>query len=105
VRLPNRILMGSMHTGLEARPDGIERLSAFYVERARGGAALIVTGGFSPNDEGELGPHRAQFSTRQTAIGTGRFRTQSMLPAAASCCSFSIPGGTAITSASLRPRQ
>ena len=38
VRLPNRILMGSMHTGLEARPDGIERLSAFYVERARGGA-------------------------------------------------------------------
>jgi 2,4-dienoyl-CoA reductase (NADPH2) len=63
VRLPNRILMGSMHTGLEARPDGIERLSAFYAERARGGAALIVTGGFSPNDEGELGPHRAQFST------------------------------------------
>ena len=63
VRLPNRILMGSMHTGLEARPDGIERLAAFYAERARGGAALIVTGGFSPNDEGELGPHRAQFST------------------------------------------
>ena len=63
VRLPNRILMGSMHTGLETRPDGIERLAAFYAERARGGAALIVTGGFSPNDEGELGPHRAQFST------------------------------------------
>ena len=63
VRLPNRILMGSMHTGLEARPDGIERLATFYAERARGGAALIVTGGFSPNDEGELGPHRAQFST------------------------------------------
>jgi 2,4-dienoyl-CoA reductase (NADPH2) len=63
VRLPNRILMGSMHTGLEARRDGIERLAAFYAERARGGAALIVTGGFSPNDEGELGSHRAQFST------------------------------------------
>ena len=63
VRLPNRILMGSMHTGLEARAGGIERLAAFYSERARGGAALIVTGGFSPNDEGELGPHRAQFST------------------------------------------
>ena len=62
-RLPNRILMGSMHTGLEARPDGMERLAAFYAERARGGAALIVTGGFSPNDAGELGPHRAQFST------------------------------------------
>src|SRR5258706_10262555 len=63
VQLPNRILMGSMHTGLEARRDGMERLAAFYAERARGGAALIVTGGFSPNDEGELGPHRAQFST------------------------------------------
>jgi len=63
VRLPNRILMGSMHTGLEARPDGMERLAAFYAERARGGAALLVTGGFSPNDAGELGPHRAQVST------------------------------------------
>ena len=63
VRLPNRILMGSMHTGLEARADGMERLAAFYAERARGGAALIVTGGFSPNDAGELGPHRAQLST------------------------------------------
>jgi 2,4-dienoyl-CoA reductase (NADPH2) len=63
--LPNRILMGSMHTGLEARPDGMERLAAFYAERARGGAALIVTGGFSPNDAGNLGPHRAQFSTPQ----------------------------------------
>jgi 2,4-dienoyl-CoA reductase (NADPH2) len=63
VTLPNRILMGSMHTGLEARPDGAERLAAFYAERARGGAALIVTGGFSPNDAGNLGPHRAQFST------------------------------------------
>jgi 2,4-dienoyl-CoA reductase (NADPH2) len=63
VRLPNRILMGSMHTGLEARPDGLQRLAAFYAERARGGAALIVTGGFSPNDAGGLGPHRTQVST------------------------------------------
>jgi len=65
--LPNRILMGSMHTGLEARPDGMERLAAFYAERAKGGAALIVTGGFSPDDAGELGPHRAQLSTRADA--------------------------------------
>ncbi|HYG54864.1 MAG TPA: NADPH-dependent 2,4-dienoyl-CoA reductase [Burkholderiales bacterium] len=63
VTLPNRILMGSMHTGLEARPDGMARLAAFYAERARGGAALIVTGGFSPNDAGNLSAHRAQFST------------------------------------------
>jgi 2,4-dienoyl-CoA reductase (NADPH2) len=61
--LPNRILMGSMHTQLESRPDGMERLAAFYAERARGGAALIVTGGFSPNDTGNLSAHRAQFST------------------------------------------
>jgi 2,4-dienoyl-CoA reductase (NADPH2) len=61
--LPNRILMGSMHTGLESRPDGIERLAAFYAERARGGAALIVTGGFSPNAAGNLSVHRAEFST------------------------------------------
>jgi 2,4-dienoyl-CoA reductase (NADPH2) len=67
VTLPNRILMGSMHTGLEARPDGMERLAAFYAERARGGAALLVTGGFSPNDAGELSPHRAQMSTREDA--------------------------------------
>src|SRR6185295_5295593 len=63
VTLPNRILMGSMHTGHEARRGGLEKLAAFYAERARGGAALIVTGGFSPNDAGELGPHRAQVST------------------------------------------
>src|SRR5262245_60554711 len=60
--LPNRILMGSMHTGYEARPDGIPALAAFYAERAAGGAALIVTGGFSPDEAGNLGPHRAQFS-------------------------------------------
>ena len=67
ITLPNRILMGSMHTGLEARPDGMERLAAFYAERAKGGAALIVTGGFSPNDAGELSPHRAQMSTKEDA--------------------------------------
>jgi 2,4-dienoyl-CoA reductase (NADPH2) len=65
VTLPNRILMGSMHTMLESRPDGMQRLAAFYAERARGGAGLIVTGGFSPNDAGNLGTHRAQFSTEE----------------------------------------
>jgi 2,4-dienoyl-CoA reductase (NADPH2) len=64
--LPNRILMGSMHTGFEAR-NAMAELAAFYAERARGGAALIVTGGYSPNDAGNLGPHRAQFSTAADA--------------------------------------
>jgi 2,4-dienoyl-CoA reductase (NADPH2) len=40
IRLPNRLVMGSMHTRLECEPDGGERLAAFYAERARGGASL-----------------------------------------------------------------
>ncbi|WP_129991621.1 NADPH-dependent 2,4-dienoyl-CoA reductase [Rahnella sp. CFA14(1/10)] len=51
-RLKNRVLMGSMHTGLEEREDGPERLAAFYAERAAAGVGLIVTGGISPNAEG-----------------------------------------------------
>ena len=47
-----RVLMGSMHTGLEETPDGFRRMAAFYAARARGGAALIVVGGLSPNAEG-----------------------------------------------------
>jgi 2,4-dienoyl-CoA reductase (NADPH2) len=66
--LPNRIMMGSMHTGHEARPGGLEKLAAFYAERARGGAALIATGGFSPNDAGNLGPHRAQLSSMEDSL-------------------------------------
>jgi 2,4-dienoyl-CoA reductase (NADPH2) len=50
--LPNRILMGSMHVGLEEARNGFERMAAFYAERARGGVGLIVTGGISPNDAG-----------------------------------------------------
>jgi 2,4-dienoyl-CoA reductase (NADPH2) len=50
--LRNRVLMGSMHTGLEELPGGFERLAAFYAERARGGVGLIVTGGIGPNPEG-----------------------------------------------------
>lgn len=46
--LKNRVLMGSMHTGLEEHPHGVERLAAFYAERARHDVALIVTGGVSP---------------------------------------------------------
>jgi 2,4-dienoyl-CoA reductase (NADPH2) len=56
--LPNRILMGSMHTGLEGMKDGAGRLAAFFAERARGGVALMVTGAFSPSIEGCLGPQR-----------------------------------------------
>jgi len=50
--LPNRVLMGSMHVGLEEAPNGFERMAAFYAERARGGVGLIVTGGIAPNEAG-----------------------------------------------------
>ncbi|CAM3302753.1 2,4-dienoyl-CoA reductase, NADH and FMN-linked [Xenorhabdus nematophila ATCC 19061] len=50
--LKNRVLMGSMHTGLEEHPDGARRLAQFYAERAAGGVALIVTGGIAPNPQG-----------------------------------------------------
>ncbi|HOL64186.1 MAG TPA: NADPH-dependent 2,4-dienoyl-CoA reductase [Accumulibacter sp.] len=52
--LPNRVLMGSMHTGLEEMPKGFVRLAAFYAERARGGVGLIVTGGIAPNQDGVI---------------------------------------------------
>ena len=51
-RLKNRVIMGSMHTGLEEAKNGFERLAAYYAERARGGVGLIVTGGISPNQQG-----------------------------------------------------
>jgi 2,4-dienoyl-CoA reductase (NADPH2) len=51
-RLPNRVLMGSMHVGLEEIENGFERMAAFYAERARGGVGLIVTGGIAPNEAG-----------------------------------------------------
>ncbi|WP_333501265.1 NADPH-dependent 2,4-dienoyl-CoA reductase [Kluyvera genomosp. 2] len=51
-QLKNRVLMGSMHTGLEEYPDGAERLAAFYAERARHGVALIVSGGIAPDPTG-----------------------------------------------------
>src|SRR5436190_18808752 len=60
--LPNRVLMGSMHTGLEEAHDGYARMAAFYAERARGGVALIVTGGIAPNFAGRLEPRASQLS-------------------------------------------
>lgn len=60
--LKNRIIMASMHTGLEEERDGFDKLAAFYAERAKGGVALIITGGFSPNWRGRLHPFSAEFS-------------------------------------------
>lgn len=62
VTLPNRVLMGSMHTGLEERGDW-PRVAAFYAARARGGVGLIVTGGMAPNAEGGVFPGAAGLFT------------------------------------------
>jgi 2,4-dienoyl-CoA reductase (NADPH2) len=62
VRLPNRVLMGSMHTGLEETRDW-SRVAAFYAERAANGVALIVTGGMAPNREGGVFPGAAGLFT------------------------------------------
>ncbi|WMC09345.1 NADPH-dependent 2,4-dienoyl-CoA reductase [Oceanimonas pelagia] len=61
-RLKNRVLMGSMHTGLEEQRGGFDKLAAFYRERAEGGVALIITGGISPSLRGRLTLHGAQLS-------------------------------------------
>ena len=55
VRLKNRILMGSMHTGLEEAEQGFERMAAYYAERAKGGVGMIITGGIYPNREAGRG--------------------------------------------------
>jgi N-ethylmaleimide reductase len=65
--LPNRVLMGSMHTGLEDKARDFPRLAAYFAERAEGGVGLMVTGGFSPNIEGWLKPFGGTLSTSGAA--------------------------------------
>jgi len=60
--LRNRVIMGSMHTGLEEEKNGFDKLATFYAERARGGVGLIVTGGIAPNFRGRISPHGSQLS-------------------------------------------
>jgi len=62
--LPNRILMGSMHTGLEDRRKDYPKLATYFAERAAGGAGLMVTGGIAPNIRGWLGPLAGTLNTR-----------------------------------------
>ena len=66
-RLANRVLMGSMHTGLEDRVRDFPRLAAYFAERARGGVGLMVTGGFAPNVEGWLTPFGSRLASRSAA--------------------------------------
>jgi 2,4-dienoyl-CoA reductase (NADPH2) len=63
--LKNRVLMGSMHVGLEEAPNGFARMAEFYAERARGGVGLIVTGGISPNDHGLVFAGGSKLTTQE----------------------------------------
>ncbi|MFC7217560.1 FAD-dependent oxidoreductase [Streptomyces polyrhachis] len=63
--LPNRVIMGSMHVGLEEAENGFERMAAFYAERARGGVGLIVTGGIAPNEAGRPWGGGAKLTTEE----------------------------------------
>lgn len=65
--LPNRVLMGSMHTGLEDGRRHFAALAAFFAERARGGVGLMVTGGFAPNIEGWAKPFAGTLATSGAA--------------------------------------
>ncbi len=80
--LPNRVLMGSMHTGLEDRRRDYPKLAAYFAERARGGVGLMVTGGIAPSIDGwlapfasclvgrwQVGPHRRMVSAVHAAGG------------------------------------
>ncbi|GHA92549.1 NADPH-dependent 2,4-dienoyl-CoA reductase [Streptomyces chryseus] len=65
--LPNRVLMGSMHVGLEEAERGFERMAEFYATRARGGVGLMVTGGIAPNDRGRPYPGGAKLTNAEEA--------------------------------------
>ena len=65
--LRNRVLMGSMHTGLEESPEGLERMAAFFRERAAGGTGLIVTGGFAPNEAARVSLMAGVFDSEEEA--------------------------------------
>ena len=65
--LANRVLMGSMHTGLEDKKKHFPQLAAYFAERARGGVGLIVTGGFAPNIEGWLTPFGSTLASSAAA--------------------------------------
>ncbi|UYM07214.1 NADPH-dependent 2,4-dienoyl-CoA reductase [Solicola gregarius] len=65
--LRNRVVMGSMHTGLEDRAHNLPKLAAYFAERAKGGTALMITGGYAPTWEGWLSPAASLLASRRQA--------------------------------------
>jgi len=85
VTLPNRVLMGSMHTGLEDRAKNYPKLAAYLAERAAGGAGLIVTGGIAPNVAGWVAPFAGKLSSRRE-VGRHRIVTDAVHEAGGKVC-------------------
>ncbi len=83
--LRNRLVMGSMHTGLEDRARDYPRLAAYFAERARGGAALLVTGGIAPNRAGWIAPFAGKLSTRRE-VGRHRLVAEAVHAEGARIC-------------------
>ena len=83
--LKNRVLMGSMHLGLEEQKGGFERMAAFYAERATGGVAMIVTGGIGPNPEGAVHAHAAAL-TKPEEVAKHQIVTQAVHDAGSKIC-------------------
>ncbi|MFT4033961.1 MAG: NADPH-dependent 2,4-dienoyl-CoA reductase [Patulibacter sp.] len=65
--LRNRVVMGSMHTGLEDRSGDLDKLTAYFAERSAGGVALMITGGYAPNRQGWLSPFGSRMATKSLA--------------------------------------
>ena len=102
--LKNRVVMGSIHTGLEDRAKDTDRLAEYFAERARGGVGLIITGGYAPNRTGWLLPFGAKLTNASkravTAGSPRRFTTRVERSPCRSC----TPAATA-TSRSVSPRR
>ncbi|MFF8993552.1 hypothetical protein ACF09H_27175 [Streptomyces sp. NPDC014983] len=91
LRLANRIVMGAMHLNLETRADDGAAMAAFYAERARGGAGLIVTGGCAVAPEGSGGRHYAGSTTPPATVPSRPGRRPSTGRADGSRCGSSTP--------------
>ncbi len=85
VTLKNRVLMGSMHTGLEEEKDGFRRMAAYYAARAQGGVGLIVTGGVAPNRAGWVAPFSLRLA-KSSQVNDHRLITDAVHQAGGRIC-------------------
>lgn len=77
ITLPNRAIMGSMHTGLEEAKGGFQKMAEYFAARARGGVGLMITGGVAPNRQGWVGPFSIKL-TRRSEIKKHRIITDAV---------------------------